>query len=108
MCMRTKNTRHKAKWELRGEECEEPRCCVKAWADLVILEVIVQLTVVVVEQSGELVHLNLRLHGDHATVLKETERRVQTCWATTTPIFLDLQEITLHPHWKTPQCKAGF
>lgn len=66
----TKNPWHKAKWELWGEECEEPRCCVKAWADLVILQVIVQLTVVVMQQSGELVHLNLRGHGECVVALE--------------------------------------
>lgn len=44
----TENTRHKAEGELRGKEGEEPRRRVKAWTDLVILEVIVKLTVVVV------------------------------------------------------------
>lgn len=57
--MYTKNARHKAEGELRGEEREEPRRCVEARADLVLLEVIVQVPVVVMQQPGELVHLNL-------------------------------------------------
>lgn len=44
----TKDAGHKAKRELWGEESEEPRCCVEAGTDLVLLEVIVQLAVVVV------------------------------------------------------------
>lgn len=44
----TKDAGHKAERELWGEESEEPWGCVKARADLVLLEVIVQLTVVVV------------------------------------------------------------
>lgn len=69
ICVCTENTWHKAEWELWGKEREEPRGCVKAWADLVILEVIVQLAVIVVEQSGELVHLNLGRQGECANAL---------------------------------------
>lgn len=58
----TKDAGHKAEGELRGKEREEPRCGVEARADLVLLKVVVQLTVIVVQQPGELVHLNLHTH----------------------------------------------
>lgn len=44
----TEDAGHEAERELWGEESEEPGRCVKARADLVLLEVIVQLAVVVV------------------------------------------------------------
>lgn len=47
---------------MRGKEREEPRRGVEARADLVLLKVVVQLTVIVVQQPGELVHLNLHTH----------------------------------------------
>lgn len=55
----TEDAGHKVERELRGEEREEPGRRVEAGADLVLLEVVVQVTVVVVQQPGELVHLNL-------------------------------------------------
>lgn len=55
----TKDAGHKVEGELRGEEREEPRRRVEAGADLVLLKVVVQVTVVVVQQPGQLVHLNL-------------------------------------------------
>lgn len=58
----TKDAGHKAEGELRGKEREEPRRGVEARADLVLLKVVVQLTVIVVQQPGELVHLNLHTH----------------------------------------------
>lgn len=45
----TKDAGHKAEGELWGEESEEPRCCVEARGDLVLLKVVVQLVVVVVQ-----------------------------------------------------------
>lgn len=56
----TKYTGNKTKRELRGEESEEPGCGVQAGADLVLLQVSVQVTVIVVQQSGQLVHLDLQ------------------------------------------------
>lgn len=67
----TKDAGHKAERELRGEESEEPRRGVEARADLVLLEVIVQLAVVVVQQPGELVHLNLGGDTDDRTVCSD-------------------------------------
>lgn len=55
----TKDSRHEAKWELWGEQSQEPRRRVEAGADLVLLKVTVQVSVVVVQKPGELVHLNL-------------------------------------------------
>ena len=44
----TKDAGHEVEGELRGEEGEEPRRGVEARADLVLLQVIVQLAVIVV------------------------------------------------------------
>lgn len=55
----TKYTGDKAKLELRGEESEKPGCGVQAGTDLVLLQVSVQVTVIIVQQSGQLVHLDL-------------------------------------------------
>lgn len=66
----TKDAGHEAEGELRGEEREEPGRRVEARADLVLLEVVVQLAVVVVQQPGELVHLNLRGRGEDGQSLK--------------------------------------
>lgn len=56
----TKYTGNKAKLELRGEESEKPGRGVQAGTDLVLLQVSVQVTVIVVQQSGQLVHLDLQ------------------------------------------------
>lgn len=66
----TEDAGHEAEGELRGEEREEPGRRVEARADLVLLEVVVQLAVVVVQQPGELVHLNLRGRGEDGQSLK--------------------------------------
>lgn len=55
----TKDSGHEAKRELWGEQSEEPRRRVEARADIVLLEVTVQVSVVVVQKPGELVHLYL-------------------------------------------------
>lgn len=60
----TKDAGHEAKGELWGEEGEEPRRGVEARPDLVLLQVIVKFPVVVVQQPGELVHLNLEYNRD--------------------------------------------
>lgn len=74
----TEDAGHEAEGELRGEEREEPGRRVEAGADLVLLQVVVQLAVVVVQQPGQLVHLNLRGGGEEKTrgrVYKTTDVR---------------------------------
>lgn len=56
----TKYTGNKAERELRGEESKEPGRGVQAGTDLLLLQVSVQVTMVVVQKSGQLVHLNLQ------------------------------------------------
>lgn len=58
----TKDAGDEAEGKLRGEEREEPRRSIQAGADLVLLQVRIQAAVVVVQQSGQLVHLNLHRH----------------------------------------------
>ena len=55
----TEDACDKAEGELGGEECEEPGGGVETGADLMVLQVAIELPVVVVQQSGQLVHLDL-------------------------------------------------
>lgn len=56
----TEDTGDEAQGEVRGEDGEEPGRGVQAGADLLLLQVVVQVPVVVVQQPGQLVHLDLR------------------------------------------------
>lgn len=56
----TKYTGNKAERELRGEKSKKPGRGVQAGTDLLFLQVSVQVTMIVVKQSGQLVHLNLQ------------------------------------------------
>lgn len=55
----TKDSGHKSQWELWGKHGEEPGGGIEAGADLVLLEVVVEVSVVVVKKPRELVHLDL-------------------------------------------------
>lgn len=55
----TKHTGHEAEGEVWGEQSEEPGGGVQAGPDLLLLQVAVQISVVVVKQPRQLVHLNL-------------------------------------------------
>jgi len=57
--MLTKDSSHKAQWELWSEQCEEPGSRVQRGGDVVGLEMLVQLAVVVVQQTRQLIQLNL-------------------------------------------------
>lgn len=46
----TKDSGHKAQWELRGEHGEKPGGGIEAGADLVLLQVIVEVSVVIVKK----------------------------------------------------------
>ena len=61
----TEDPGDEAQGEVGGEDGEEPGRGVQAGADLVQLQVAVQVPVVVVQQSGQLVHLDLRGQRDH-------------------------------------------
>lgn len=58
----TEDSGHKAQGELGGEHGEEPGRGVEAGADLVLLQVVVEVPVVVVQEPRELVHLDLQGH----------------------------------------------
>lgn len=81
----TKYTGNKAERELRGEESEEPRCGVQAGADLVLLQVSVQVTVIVMQQTGQLVHLDLQREKEEKvlTLTGVTFQQAQTQLAET-------------------------
>lgn len=76
----TEDAGHKVEGELRGEQREEPRRRVEAGADLVLLKVVVQVTVVVVQQPGQLVHLNLRRQREESSI-KHTHTQRTSCVA---------------------------
>lgn len=78
----TEDTGHKAEGEVWCEQSKEPWGGVQAGADLLLLQVAVQIPVVVMEQPRQLVHLNLggekvpqvevyeiAKHGSHAELL---------------------------------------
>lgn len=58
----TEDSGHKSQGELGGEHGEKPGRGVEAGADLVLLQVVVEVSVVVVEEPRELVHLDLQGH----------------------------------------------
>lgn len=60
VCAFTEHSRHESKWEMWGKGSEEPRSGVQTGADLVLLQMSVQLSVIVVQQTRQLIHLNLR------------------------------------------------
>lgn len=47
----TKDSGYKAEWELRGEHGEKPGSCVEAGADLVLFQVVVEVSVVIMEEA---------------------------------------------------------
>lgn len=55
----TKDSCHKAEGEVWGKSGEEPRRGVQTGPDLLLLQVAVEIPVIVVEQTRQLVHLNL-------------------------------------------------
>lgn len=55
----TKYPGHKSKRELRCEEREEPGSGVERGADFIGLQVVVEFSMEIMEQSGQLIHLNL-------------------------------------------------
>ena len=57
---RTEAAGHEAERELGGEQGEEPGGSVQRRGDFVALEVVVEVTVVVVNQAGQLVQLDLK------------------------------------------------
>ena len=61
-CVLTENPGHKAEGELRGEEREEPRRGIQRGRDIVLLKVVVQIFVVVVDQTHQLVQPHLVTH----------------------------------------------
>lgn len=64
----TEDSGHKPQGELGGEHGEKPGRGVEAGADLVLLQVVVEVPVVVVEEPRELVHLDLQGHRVSVTV----------------------------------------
>lgn len=61
--MLTKDSGYESQRELWGKHGEEPGGGVEAGADLVLLQVIVEVSVVIVKQPWELVHLDLQEDG---------------------------------------------
>ena len=57
---RTENPGHESEGELGGKDGEEPRCSVKCGADFEPVKVVVQVSVKVVQESRELVQLDLK------------------------------------------------
>lgn len=55
----TKHSGNKAKWELRCEDCQEPRSSIQCWRNVMLLKMLIKVTMIVMQQTGELVHLNL-------------------------------------------------
>lgn len=56
----TKHSGHKTQGELGSKHGEEPRGSIEARADLKFLQVVVQISVIVMEKARQLVHLDLR------------------------------------------------
>ncbi len=60
VCAFTKHSSHKSKREVWRKGSEEPGSGVETRADLVLLQMSVQLPVIVMQQTRQLIHLNLR------------------------------------------------
>ena len=58
----TEHSGHKAQGELGGEEGEEPGGGVQRWGNLVLLKVVVEILVVVMDQTHQLVQPHLSMH----------------------------------------------
>lgn len=77
----TEDSGHKSQWELGGKHGEEPGGSIEAGADLVLLEVVVEVPVVIMKEPRELVHLDLQGHT-HTQRCQETWGRYSARYPT--------------------------
>ena len=56
----TENASNKADWKLRRKDGKKPRCSIQCRSDLVHLKVVVQIFVVVMKETRQLIHLHLK------------------------------------------------
>lgn len=66
----TEDSGYKSQRELGGEHGEKPGGGIEAGADLMLLEVIVEVSVVIVKKPRELVHLDLWGHTSPGVTLR--------------------------------------
>lgn len=95
----TKHSGHESQWEVRGEGREEPGGSVETGADLILLQMSVQLPVIVMQQARQLVHLNLKEQTNrvtHKTSYESKKNTNQLWWAENSRISPDTGLTTVY------------